>query len=120
MSCMSSSCSNTVARYHGDTPRRRVDPAQIRRRSRGWAGGRDFGVWPASGFSGNQRHADQFGQAGCPHLGHYIGPVNLDGAGAKTQIIRDGLVWVTGQKTVENLFLARGEGGKPSLDLGDL
>ncbi|CAI0345383.1 hypothetical protein BO1005MUT1_390055 [Hyphomicrobiales bacterium] len=53
-----------------------------------------------------QGEANELGQAGSPHLGHDIGPVDLDRPGADPELVRDHLVGFAFDETVEHLLLA--------------
>ena len=65
----------------------------------------------------NQGHAHEIGQARSLHLGHEVGPVDLDRSWADPEIIRNLLVGMSGHETLEDIALAVRKSGEAALDL---
>src|SRR5208337_1173424 len=66
---------------------------------------------------GDQGHANEIGQARSPHLGHEIGPIDLDRPWADPEIIRNLLVGVSGHETFEHVALAVRKSGEAAFYL---
>ena len=62
---------------------------------------------------GDQRHAHEVGQACSLHLGHQVGPVDLDRARADAEIEGDDLVGVARHQPLQHLALATRQGRYP-------
>src|SRR5438270_6444183 len=62
---------------------------------------------------GAERDAQCLRKTADAQLGHHVRAVDLDGPGADSEIVSDGLVWQPLRQTIENVAFAGCEGLKP-------